>query len=394
MLAMVLAPAGYLEEDPELATWWAIALTAMLGAGAGAGGGGAGEMDELKVPDESRARIVVRGIYGGVPTQVFDRGQTLADYGVNAVWIGSGGIDPAPVEALHKQGVRVFAEFNTMHEAGYLKDHPDAAPVGPDGTVSPPPDGWQGICPTHPGYRASRMDAFRATLRAAPIDGIWLDYHHAHANWEQAEPNLPDTCFCARCLERYQHDTGTRLPDASTADRARRLLGPDRERWVQWRCNVFTDWVREFRGHLDRERPGALLGTFHCPWSDRDFAGAIRDKLAIDLKAQAAYLDVFSIMPYHARFGHATDPAWIARQTAWLGRHLGITGQPGERHRIWPIVQLSDWGAAVPAAQVRAVLDHGTRRPATGVLVFAWGRLHQTWDKVDEMGRFFRAIQP
>src|SRR3712207_8809773 len=54
---------------------------------------------------------------------------------------------------------------------------------------------------------------------------------------------------------------------------------------------------------------------------------------------RSRYLDVFSPMPYHARFGHASDPAWISRQTAWLGRHLGIEGQPGERLRIWPIVQ-------------------------------------------------------
>ena len=228
-------------------------------------------------------------------------------------------------------GLKVFAEFNTMHEAGYLEDHPDARPVGADGRVSPPPDGWQGVCPTHEGYRRARMEAFRQTLRAAPIDGIWLDYHHAHASWEQARPNLPDTCFCDRCLSRFASETGVTLPDGPTADRARRLLGPDRAAWVRWRCGVFTDWVREFRTILDRERHGALLGTFHCPWSESENSHAMREKLAIDLKAQAPYLDVLSIMTYHARFGHPDDPAWISRQTEALGKLLGIKGEPGER---------------------------------------------------------------
>src|ERR687893_621226 len=124
---------------------------------------------------ERRAHIAVRGIYGGVPTQIFDRGKTLADYGVNAVWIGSGGLTAERVELLRKQGAQVFAEFNTMHEASYLKEHPDAAPVGTDGKVSPPPDGWQGICPTHPGYRSYRMAAFRDVLSKFEIDGVWLD---------------------------------------------------------------------------------------------------------------------------------------------------------------------------------------------------------------------------
>jgi hypothetical protein len=351
---------------------------------------------ESSAEPDKRAAIMIRGIYGGVPTQIFDRGETLEDYGVNAVWVGSGSVTRELVAGLkaRSKDLKVFAEFNTMHEAGYLKDHPDARPIGADGQVSPPPNGWQGVCPTHPGYRRQRMGAFRATLQSAPIDGIWLDYHHAHASWEQAQPNLPDTCFCDRCLSQFAKDTGTALADRPAADRARAILETRREAWVQWRCVVFTDWVREFRSIVDEARPGALLGTFHCPWSNTERGNALRDKLAIDLKAQARYLDVLSIMPYHARFGHATDPGWISRQTAWLGQFLGIKGQPGERLKIWPIVQLSDWGETVPASQVNEVLDQGTRPPATGVMVFHWGTLNPQWDKVKAMAEFYRAIRP
>jgi hypothetical protein len=77
-----------------------------------------------------------------------------------------------------------------------------------------------------------------------------------------------------------------------------------------------------------------------------------------------------------------------------LGKHLSIRGEPGERNKIWPIVQLSDWGQAVPVEQVPPVLDHGTRRPATGVMVFAWGSLRKQRDKVDAMVEVFRAIKP
>ena len=99
-------------------------------------------------------------------------------------------------------------------------------------------------------------------------------------------------------------------------------------------------------------------------------------------------------MPYHARFGHADDPAWIARQVAWLGRHLGVEGKPGERLKIWPIVQLSEWGEPVPPAQVAEVIDHGTRPPATGVTVFAWGSLVKDWDKVERLGKAYRSLRP
>jgi hypothetical protein len=341
-----------------------------------------------------QSQVKIRGIYGGVPTQIFDRGSSLADYGVNAIWIGSGSVTQELVSSLkaRSSGLSVFAEFNTMHEASYLKDNPDAFPVGGDGKVAPALDGWQGVCPTHRGYRRDRMESFRRVLRTAPIDGIWLDYHHAHASWEQAEPKLPDTCFCDRCLAQFETESAVVLPPGPTRERSKRLLGVEAEAWVRWRCGVFTDWVREFRAILDQERPGALLGTFHCPWSPSDFDGALEKKLAIDLKSQAKYLDVLSVMPYHARFGHANDPAWISRQTESLGRLLGIMGQPGERLKIWPIVQVSDWGEKVPVAQVRQVLDHGTRPPATGVMVFVWGTLPSQWEKVEEMGVVYRTL--
>lgn len=343
--------------------------------------------------EEARPHVEIRGIYGGAPKELLERGP-LSDHGVNAIFMGSGSLNTERVGAVKEEGARVFAEFNTMHSAAYLKEHPDAAPIGVDGQVCPPPKGWQGICPTHPEHRRWRMDEFRDALTKYEIDGIWLDYHHSHASWERAKPEMPDTCFCDRCLSQFQRQTKTELPDEPTPDLARRLLDEHHEVWVQWRCDVFTDWVREFREIVDEVRPEALLGTFHCPWTESERDGAMRNKLAIDLRAQAEYIDVFSIMPYHARFGNAEDPAWISRQTTWLGKHLGIQGTAGERHRIWPIVQLADWGERVPVEQVRDVLDHGTRVPATGVMVFHWSGLKSQMDKAEKMVEFYREIKP
>ena len=342
--------------------------------------------------DAEPPRVPLRGIYGGIPQEIVDSGRSLREFGVDAVWLGSGSYTAERLAWLRAQQVQAYAEFNTLHVADYLKAHPDAAPVGSDGRVSPAPDGWQGICPTDEGYRAERMRAFRTLLETFAIDGVWLDYHHSHASWEQAQPNMPDTCFCERCLLRFQKDTAITLPQAPASARAGLLLSTHRAAWVRWRLGVFTDWVREFRDIRDATRPGALLGTFHNPWSDEDFGGARIEKLAIDLRAQAAYIDVFSPMPYHARFGHAGDPAWISRQVAWLGQHLGVKGVPGERLRIWPIVQISDWGEPVPAAQIDEVLRHGSRAPATGVMVFAWGGLRKQPEKIDAIGRTFRAL--
>ena len=340
---------------------------------------------------EPRPWVTIRGIYGGFPNAILERGKTPADFGINAIWVGSGGLKRDQIKRYHELGLKVFAEFNSMHDASFLKDHPDAAPIGANGKPSPPALGWQGVSPFHEGYRRNRMDTFRRVLESYEIDGIWLDYHHSHASWERDNPVMPDTDFAPAALRQFTEKTKIPLP-TETAAAAKQLLGPYRDQWTQFRCDVFTDWVRQYREILDAARPEALLGTFHCPWSQDEYDGAIRHKLAIDLPAQAEFLDVFSIMPYHARFGHATDPAWIARQTQSLGALLNLQGTPDEKQKIWPILQLADWGETVPPEQVSQVLDFGTRRPATGVMVFHWSGLSEQWDKVEEMGEAYRVM--
>ena len=280
-----------------------------------------------------------------------------------------------------------------MHRASVLKEFPDAAPIGPDGKPSPPPHGWQGVSPFHAGYRQNRMDEFRRVLKTFPIDGIWLDYHHAHASWERAEPSLPDTDFSPAALQRFTKQTGIKLP-ADVPAAAAILLGEEREAWTQFRCDVFTDWVREYRDILDEVRPKALLGTFHCPWSPEDYDGAIRHKLAIDLPAQAPYLDVFSIMPYHARFGHADDPAWIARQVQQLGELLKIEGKPDEKKENLAHLQWTDWGERVPIEQIEKVLTFATRKPAAGVMGFHWSGMAKEWEKVEAVQRAYTSFRP
>lgn len=354
----------------------------LLGSVLPSAGGGALQSEEY-------SHLEMRGVYGGLPRELVESHGSLEAAGINAVFMGSGAFNDESLAWLRDQKAAVYAEFNSLHDAAYVKEHPDAQPTGSDGQVSPPPDGWQGVCPTHPGYRRHRMQVFRELVERFALDGVWLDYHHSHASWEQATPNLPDTCFCDRCLDQFQQQTGIRLEPVSVPEKAALLLGRHKADWTRWRCDVLTDWVREYREILDAHRPGALLGTFHNPWSDTDFEGARLHKLAIDLRAQAPYIDVFSPMPYHARFGHHNDIPWISRQTTWLREYLDEAGFGSKR--IWPIVQLSDWGEPVLAEQVASVMAEGSRLPATGVMVFAWSGLRRSPEKQAELVRFYQA---
>jgi len=149
------------------------------------------------------------------------------------VWIGSDSVTPGRVALLHAQGVKVLAEFNTLHVASYVTEHPEAAPLGADGRPCPPPHAWQGVSPTDAAYRPLRMAAFRELLATCDLDGVWLDHHHAHASWERGDPALPDTGLDRAALAQFHRDTGIRLPDAPTPVVAELLLGRHRAAWTQ-----------------------------------------------------------------------------------------------------------------------------------------------------------------
>ena len=112
---------------------------------------------------------------------------------------------------------------------------------------------------------------------------------------------------------------------------------------------------------------------------------ATADRVLFDFEPAYLYEPGFTVKDHDLLFDGALWHSFYIR---------GIEGVPGERHKIWPIVQLSDWGEKVEVEQVRSVLDHGTRLPATGVMVFAWGSLRRQTEKVDELTEFYRAIAP
>jgi hypothetical protein len=73
---------------------------------------------------------------------------------------------------------------------------------------------------------------------------------------------------------------------------------------------------------------------------------------------------------------------------------LNLQGKTDEKKKIWPIVQLADWGERVPVEQVQAVIDQGTQSPATGVMVFHWSGVSKEWEKAEAMKMAYLAMRP
>ena len=177
------------------------ALTAVLTVASVGSCGNAAE----QARERSEQTVKIRGTYGH-PKSFWQKNARLDDYGVNAVFIHGKSIDEATFARAKSEGCKVFAEFATLNGkyGDYVQKHPDAHPVDDSGNPAAPATWFMGVCPTHEGFREYRMQALRELLTRHELDGVWMDYLHWHAQFEDPYPVFIKTCFSASCIDAFQ----------------------------------------------------------------------------------------------------------------------------------------------------------------------------------------------
>jgi hypothetical protein len=325
----------------------------------------------------------VLGIYGS-PAPFWERNYVLSELGVNAVFVHSGSIDSAMVEKVKKDGLKIYAEFATLNGKDYLKDNPEAWPINEKGQKAEPASWFMGICPTNTGFRQYRMQQLVSLLKTFDLDGVWMDYVHWHAQFEEPEPILPETCFCNSCLTAFEKSSGVNVPEGSIPEKADWILSQKDPEWRDWRCEVIRAWSVEMKEILRREKPGALLGIYHCPWNDEEFQGARRRILGLDYDMLSDVVDVFSPMVYHGRMGR--EPEWVAENITWFCNRLKISGSKAE---VWPIVQAYNNPEVINPEEFERVLKGGLDSGSGGVMMFTSYSVAEDPEKVRIMKKVY-----
>ena len=137
-------------------------------------------------------KIEIRGIYGS-PEPFWRKNIKLNELGVNAAFIHDKAITDSIMERAKAEGLKVFAEFATLNGKDWVEKHPEAWAIDKDGKRAEPATWFMGVCPTEPGFREHRISELKNLLKRFDLDGIWMDYLHWHAQFEDPEPILPET---------------------------------------------------------------------------------------------------------------------------------------------------------------------------------------------------------
>lgn len=320
-------------------------------------------VDVKRTPQSKK--IEIRGIYGS-PDAFWKKDVKLSDLNVNAIFLHHNSINKDMMERARKEGIKVFAEFATLNGKGYVEKHPEAWAIDESGNKVEAATWFMGVCPTEPTFKQYRIDELRKLLRTYDLGGVWMDYLHWHAQFEDPEPILPETCFCDHCLTAFQLATGLKVPEGNTPGKADWILANHNNQWRNWRCSVITGWVRDFKKVLNEEKPGALLGVYHCPWNDQEYDGARRRILGLDYDSLRTIVDVFSPMVYHGRMQRSAE--WVKENIEWFSERVNVPN--GQSPRIWPIVQAYNDPVVISSTEFEKVLRYGIAGRATGVMMF------------------------
>ena len=329
-------------------------------------------------------KIVTCGIYGS-PNPFWNRNIRLDQLNVNAIFLGWKSVNEEMLARADNEGLKVYAEFPVLNGKGYVEKHPEAWAIDKDGRKVQSASWFMGVCPTDPGFRLYRMAELRKLLKRFDLDGIWMDYLHWHAQFEEPEPILPETCFCNNCITTFKATTGIEVPVGSLAEQAAWILANSDSTWRDWRCSVITGWVRDIKMILKQERPDALLGIFHCPWNDSDFNGARRRILGLDYDMLREVVDVFSPMVYHGRMGKDTE--WVRENIEWFCKRLDIKSDTYPK--VWPIVQAYDDPDVISEEEFEKVLRYGSGSEASGVMMFTANSVAEDRGKTEIMQKVY-----
>ena len=331
-------------------------------------------------------KIEIRGIYGS-PDAFWKKNLRLDELGVNAIFIHDKSINDSMMKRARTEGLMVFAEFATLNGKNYVEQHPEAWAIDKAGNRVASATWFMGVCPTEPGFKEYRLNELKKLLRKFDLDGVWMDYLHWHAQFEDPKPILPETCFCEHCLASFQSTSKIRIPEGSTSQKAEWILLHHDTDWRTWRCSVIAGWVRNFKSVIKQEKPGALLGVYHCPWDDDDFDGARRRILGLDYGMLKEIVDVFSPMVYHGRMGKSPD--WVKENIEWFSKRIDI--QTGRYPKVWPIVQAHNDPNVISAEEFEKVLRHGAGAEVTGVMMFTSNSVAEDEKKIESMKRLYTA---
>jgi hypothetical protein len=298
----------------------------------------------------------------------------LRSYGVNAIMTESDTYQRFWLDCAHNNGLRFYAGVACFsdHASNFrcLEEYPELWPILESGERRPQMEWYVGMSPTNRRRQEKVLAEIDRIIQTYPVDGLFLDFVRWPLHWEiELRPGQPrplDSSFDATTLAQFEEAAGALgKPSLDTVQARAAWIHQMRfKEWVDFKCKVVTDFVRNARNALKDAHSGAELGIYLVPEVD-GLTEPLTGQRMSDLEP---LVDWVAPMLYHNIL--LKPPRWIGSTLADV---VALTGR-----KALPVVQAdsnrdpsaaADWGPPMSDEDWRAAVAQVLERSHDGGLI-------------------------
>jgi hypothetical protein len=231
-------------------------------------------------------------------------------------------------DALAQRGIAYFASLNIGFDPSFIAAHTELLPIDQFGRREEKIDWYIGLPPDRQANIAHKAGMLEAAVRALEPDGVHLGFIRWPGFWEIWLPDvvrsgMPDYCYSAETLARFNAETGNTIPTGDPIAAARLIAQRYRAQWRDWKCEMTNRAVGTIRKRLTAIRPGIKIAINTLPFFRDDFENVGEEVFGQSPSRLPDVADVFEVMTYHQIL--ARDASWPAAIGADIKRRSQST---------------------------------------------------------------------
>lgn len=313
--------------------------------------------------------------------------------GINTVFTDVSLFRKEEFRSLAKEhNIRSFLILPIYFDAIELHKNPDLYSITADGKLAI--DDWvEFACPSRKSFKQKKIEYISNLVKELNPDGLSIDFIRNFVYWEKVSPDFTlkdfnNSCFDDTCMVNFQAATGIHIPDSiyAPSQYAEWIKENQFEQWVDWKCSVITNMVRDIASAAKKLNPNIRINIHAVPWRKNDFGGAekiIAGQNLIDLNE---YTDYISPMTYEHMVKR--DPQWVHSVVDDFYNQTG--------GKIIPSIQVNKSYLDNPLTinEFKKSLKEALKEPSKGVIFWSWDQLDDQPEKKNVAKEIFDNITP
>ena len=255
-----------------------------------------------------------------------------------------------------ERNILIYTIVEVFEGKNLQKEFHDAIPIDKDGKKIKI-DNYFPVCTTHEGVRKKAEETIKSALSSG-IDGLWLSNLRYPTKWDQKNPQILDTCYCDRCLAKFEEFIGESIEGKNMEEKYLHIDGSYYHEWLQFKSNQITSIAIDAKAEISKHDKDLKLGLFVVPWKEKEYGAGLQRIIAQDLEKLSDFIDELSPMLYYKRLGESVE--WINGMVEFYW------------NAAMPFLPVIEAYEKISDDELKKAIEFATKSPSSGVCIKSW----------------------